>query len=66
MTEEKRTKSVILRLPENKYHKLKQVAAVRSVVERKYVSMQKVMEEQIDAIPDPSPQSSEMEKEEAV
>lgn len=55
-------KGVILRLPEAKYLKLKHAAAVRSVEERSYVSMQKVLEGLVDLIPDSSQQSSEKEK----
>ncbi len=57
-------RSVILRLPEAKYQKLKHAAAVRTVEERVHVSMQRVLEGLVDLIPDSLPRSSEKETEE--
>lgn len=53
-------KQVLLRLSEPRYEKLRKISTLRTSIEGKHVSMQKVMDELLDdaAMPDSSQQSS--------
>ncbi len=57
---DKGKKGVLLRLTDPRYEKLRKISSARTHLEGKHISMQRVMDELLDAapIPEPSQQSS--------
>jgi hypothetical protein len=55
----KERKAILLRLAAGQYEKLRRVSVARSIREGRHISMQRIMEDLLETIPDPLPESDE-------